>query len=95
MLGSAFGIEATARPGHTLQELEAVIEEELALLRKDGPSAAEVDRVRNVIETGTLSGLQRRGGFGGVADQLNLYNHYMGTPDYLTQDVMRRRARHA
>ena len=91
MLGSAFGIEVTARPGHTLQEMEAVIDEELALLRKDGPSAAEVDRVRNVIETGALSGLQRRGGFGGVADQLNLYNHYVGTPDYLAQDVMRRR----
>ncbi len=92
MLGSGFGIDAIARPGHTLQELEAAIEEELALIRKEGPTAAEVERVRNVIETRTLSGLQRRGGFGGVADQLNLYNHFLGTPDYLAQDVMRRRS---
>ncbi|HKY20569.1 MAG TPA: pitrilysin family protein [Vicinamibacterales bacterium] len=92
MLGSTFAIDAIARPGHTLQELEAAIEEELALILKEGPSAAEVERVRNVLETRTLSGLQRRGGFGGVADQLNLYNHYLGTPDYLTQDVMRRRS---
>ena len=91
MLGSTFGIDAIARPGHTLQELEAAIDEELALMRKEGPTAAEVERVRNVIETRTLSGLQRRGGFGGVADQLNLYNHFLGNPDYLAQDVMRRR----
>ncbi len=38
-----------------------------------------------------FSGLQLVGGFGGVADQLNLYNHYVGTPDYLAQDVARRR----
>ena len=91
MLSSAFSIDATARPGRTLQELETAIDEELAALRKEGPTQAEVDRVRNVIETRTLNGLQRRGGFGGVADQLNLYNHYVGTPDYLAQDIQRRR----
>ena len=58
MLGSVFGIEATARPGHTLQELETVIDEELELLRTKGPTAAEVERVRNVLETQIFSGLQ-------------------------------------
>jgi zinc protease len=91
MLGSVFGIEATARPGHTLQELEAVINEEVELLRTKGPTAAEVERARNVLETQIFNGLQLVGGFGGVADQLNLYNHYVGTPDYLTEDIMRRR----
>jgi zinc protease len=91
MLGSVFGIEATARPGHTLKEIEAAIDEELELLRAKGPAAAEVDRARNVIETQMFNGLQLVGGFGGVADQLNLYNHYTGNPDYLAQDVARRR----
>ena len=91
LLGSVFGIEATARPGRTLQEIETVINEELELLRTKGPTAAEVDRARNVLETQMFSGLQLVGGFGGVADQLNLYNHYVGTPDYLAQDVARRR----
>ena len=91
MLGSVFGIEATARPGHTLQELEAVINEEVELLRAKGPTAAEVERARNVLETQIFNGLQLVGGFGGVADQLNLYNHYVGNPDYLTEDIMRRR----
>ncbi len=91
MLGSVFSIEATARPGHTLQELETVINEEVELLRMKGPTAAEVERARNVLETQIFNGLQLVGGFGGVADQLNLYNHYTGNPDYLTEDIMRRR----
>jgi zinc protease len=91
MLGSIFGIEATARPGHTLQELEAVINEEIEALRTKGPTAAEVERARNVLETQIFNGLQLVGGFGGVADQLNLYNHYTGNPDYLAQDIARRR----
>ena len=91
MLGSVFGIEATARPGRTLQELEAAINAEVEALRAKGPTAGEVDRARNVLETQIFSGLQLVGGFGGVADQLNLYNHYVGTPDYLAQDIGRRR----
>jgi predicted Zn-dependent peptidase len=59
VLGSTFSISATARPGRTLEELEAAIDEELALLRKEGPTPAEVDRVRNVFETRVVSGLHR------------------------------------
>ena len=91
MLGSVFGVEATARPGHTLQELETVINEEIEALRAKGPTVAEIDRARNVFETQVFNGLQLVGGFGGVADQLNLYNHYIGKPDYLTEDIMRHR----
>jgi zinc protease len=51
-----------------------------------------VDRARNTIETNIVGGLESLGGFGGVADRLNAYNHYLGTPDYLQQDVARYRA---
>ncbi len=91
MLGSVFAVEATARPGHTLQELETAINEEVEALRAKGPTTAEIERVRNVLETQMFNGLQLVGGFGGVADLLNHYNHYLGTPDYLVQDVARRR----
>jgi zinc protease len=90
-LASVFVIQATARPGHTLKEIEAVIDEELERLRTESPTPAEVERVRNVLETRMFSGLQLVGGFGGVADLLNLYNHYVGNPNYLGQDVTRRR----
>ena len=39
--------------------------------------------------TRKISGLQRLGGFGGVADMLDLYNQYTGDPGYLPKDVAR------
>ena len=90
-LGSMFRIEATARPGHTAEELEKAIDEELAALRAAPPSPAEIEQARNTIETGIVGGLERLGGFGGVADRLNLYNHYLGTPEYLDKDLLRYR----
>jgi zinc protease len=92
MLGSVFNIEATARPGHTAEELEKAIDEELNRLRESGPDAAEVDRARNVLETRIVQGLETFGGFGGVADRLNMYNHYLGEPGYLPSDIQRYRA---
>lgn len=90
-LGSVFTIEATARPGHTPEELEKAIDEELAAMRQTGPNAGEVERARNVIETRIVRGLENLGGFGGVADRLNGYNHYLGDPGYLPKDIQRYR----
>jgi zinc protease len=92
ILGSIFQIEATARPGKTVQELEKAIEEELAAIRAAAPATREVEMARNTIETNIIGGLERLGGFGGVADRLNSYNHYLGNPDYLQSDIARYRA---
>jgi zinc protease len=89
MLGSLFEIQATAKPGVKPEDLEKAINDELSKLRADGPSQAEVDRARNVIETRIIQGLERLGGFGGVADRLNQYNHYLGDPGYLPKDIER------
>jgi zinc protease len=91
-LGSVFQIEATARPGRTAEELEKAIDAELQALVQSGPDQAEVDRARNVIETRIVQGLETLGGFGGVADRLNMYNHYLGDPGYLPKDIARYRA---
>jgi zinc protease len=92
ILGSIFQIEATARPGHTVEELEKAIEEELAAFRASPVEAREIEQARNTIETNIIGGLERLGGFGGVADRLNSYNHYLDTPDYLAKDIERYRA---
>ena len=91
ILGSKFTITATARPGHTAEELEAVINQELRRLIEQGPEAVELERARNTIETRIITGLETLGGFGGKADRLNSYEHYLGTPDYLRQDLQRYR----
>jgi zinc protease len=92
ILGSMFRIQATARPGHTAGELEKAIEEELQAFRARPPDAREIEQARNTIETGIIEGLETLGGFGGIADRLNSYNHYLGTPDYLQKDLQRYRA---
>ena len=89
MLTSVFIIEATARPGHTAEELEAALNAEVAAFQMSGPTQAEVERARNTAETQTVRGLERLGGFGGVADRLNDYNHYLGDPGYLRRDLGR------
>jgi zinc protease len=91
ILGSVFGVDVTARPGHKAEELETAINQELEAFLRDGPTADEVARARNVIETQIVGGLEALGGFGGVADRLNMYNHYLGNPDFLAQDVERYR----
>jgi zinc protease len=88
-LKSMFEIEVTARPGHTAEELEKAIDAELDALRQTPPTDAEIERARNTIQTHLIEGLEKQGGFGGVADRLQTYNHYLGTPDYLSQDLQR------
>jgi zinc protease len=85
-LGSIFELEVTAKPGVKPEDLEKAIDEEMDKIRKDGPTQAEVDRARNVTETGLIRGLQRTNG---VANRLNFYNQYAGTPDYFSKDVAR------
>lgn len=86
-----FEVYATARPGHGLSELQAVIDQELAKLAAEGPTAREVERAQNTFEAQFLSRMERVGGFGGKADQLNFYNYFVGTPDYFQKDLERYR----
>jgi zinc protease len=88
-LGSIFEIQATARPGVKPEDLEAAINAELESMRTSGPSSTELARAQNVIESRIIAGLETLGGFGGVADRLNSYNHYLGTPDFLAADIGR------
>ena len=86
VLRSVFQISATARPGVKPEDLEKAINEELAGFQKSGPTADEMKRARNGIETRTISGLEI---LNGVANLLNSYNHYLGTPDFLAADIGR------
>ncbi|HET9704903.1 MAG TPA: pitrilysin family protein [Vicinamibacterales bacterium] len=91
-LGSNFLIIATARPGQTLDKLQAVIDEELDRLRAAAPEAREMQRALNQVEANFFRSMERVGGFGGKADQLNSYYKATGTPDYFAKDLARYRA---
>ena len=92
MLGSYFMVRATARAGHTLDELEEVINEEIALLKSESPSEREIQRMVNQVEASFISQLERIGGFGGKADRLNHYYYQTGEPDYFNTDLNRYRS---
>ena len=91
-LSSQFQVVATARPGHTIAEIEKVIDEEIQKLQNEPPSAHELERSVNQIESSFYNRMERVGGFGGKADQLNGYYTVTGDPDFFNEDLARYRA---
>ncbi|MDE1163457.1 MAG: pitrilysin family protein [Acidobacteriaceae bacterium] len=86
-LAGMTGCSITARPGVKLEEIEPIVWDVIKKLDEEGPTEAEVKAAKAKALSGKIIGLQRLGGFGGVADTLNRYNQYMGDPDYLPKDV--------
>ncbi|MCX6150875.1 MAG: pitrilysin family protein [Ignavibacteriales bacterium] len=91
-LSSQFMIIATARAGHTLEELKKVIQEEIDKIKKDPPAERELQRAVNQYEARFTDGLENVGGFGGKADLLNNYFYATGNPDYFNEDLARYKA---
>jgi zinc protease len=60
-------------------------------MRANGPTATELERAQNMFESSIIRGLETLGGFGGVADRLNQYNHHLKDPGYLARDLDRYR----
>jgi zinc protease len=88
-IAGQFQIIATAKPGKTLEELERAINEELAKIKREPPTAEEMERGYNARESSFIYSMQTVGGFGGKSDQLNQYAVYTGKPDYFQQDLER------
>lgn len=99
-LGSQFNITVTARPAKgnsdgqdaVIDEIRRVIDEELDKLREAPPTDREHQRALNQIEASFFNRMERVGGFGGKADQLNQYYFATGNPDYFSKDLARYRA---
>ncbi len=91
-LGSQFCIVTTARSGHGLTELETVVQEEIDRLVAEAPAEREVQRSVHQFEASFLDSLERIGGFGGKADQLNAYYTLTGDPDWFQEDLARYKA---
>ena len=75
-----------------LEDLEATFWQEVGRLQTEGPTQDEVDSARTIEVTRKVTGLQRLGGFGGIADTLNSYNQFVGDPGYLPRDIARYQA---
>jgi zinc protease len=88
-IASQFYIMAQARPGVELAKVEKAIREELARLVKDGPTAAELDRVKTQRRAAFIRGVERIGGFGGKSDVLAQGEVYAGNPESYTLTLQR------
>ena len=88
-IAGEFFIQVTANAGESLADIEAIVNEELERLRQSAPSEHEIQRAKNRIESQHIRQLERVGGFGGRADQLNYYNTYTGDPSGINTDLER------
>ena len=93
-LGSMYLIDIVARPSsdppdQALAKLKAIVDEELEKLRDAGPEPREIERALNQVEASFYSRMERIGGFGGKADQLNGYYVMTGNPDFFNEDLNR------
>jgi zinc protease len=88
-LDGDFTVYATARPGHSLPELQASIDAEIRRLADAGPTPRELEQAQNATEASFLNQLEQ---VQAKANQLNSYYYFVGTPDYFQQDLARYRA---
>jgi len=80
-IAGVFTIEADARPGVELAKVEKAIDEELARFLAEGPTAAELERVKAQYAARFIKGAERIGGFGGKSDILATSMVFGGSPD--------------
>ena len=88
-IAGEFFVQVTANAGQSLEEIEKLVRQELDTLRQSGPTDHELQRAKNRIESQHVRQLERVGGFGGRADQLNYYNTYTGDPSGINTDLDR------
>ncbi|PZC45037.1 MAG: zinc protease [Chloroflexi bacterium] len=82
-------MSVTAAAGHSAQDVEAAARREIERLLTEPPTAKEVERARNRIESQHVRQAANIGGFGGRADMLNAYNVFADDPDLVNRDVDR------
>ena len=85
-IGGLFQITATARPNKSLDDIEKEIDLEIEKIKKEPPTADEIARSKNNIESQTIFGLQTVLGKGG---QISTYTGYLGKPKYFQADLDR------
>jgi len=88
-LGSQFMLTVTARPGADLARIEAIVDEELARLCSEGPTAQELEGSRTRQLAQFVRGVERIGGFFGKSDQLAEGQVYADDPGFFRTRMAR------
>ncbi|MGH8444500.1 MAG: M16 family metallopeptidase [Solimonas sp.] len=86
-IGSQFTIETTVKPGGDPAAVERAIDEEVQRFLREGPTAAELSRVKTSVFAAAIRNLERIDGFSGKSSQLAQYQVYCGTPERYTEEL--------
>lgn len=87
VLAGQFIIGADAKPDVELSAIEAIVDEELQRLLKEGPTADELARVKFRQAANFVRGAERIGGFGGKSDILAAGEVYHDNPAFYQQQL--------
>jgi zinc protease len=88
-LGGWFQLTVVANQGRSPAELLAPMQAAIDELKKDGPTAEEVERAKRQFVASRVRSIER---VGARADLLNRYQTYLGDPGWLARDLARYRA---
>jgi len=88
-LTSLFSIDVTLKAESSLDEVNAIIDAEMARFLKDGPTTVELERAQTKFNAGVIRGLEQIGGFGGKATALAQGELYAGDPGFFQTTLER------
>ena len=88
-IGGLFVIQATVKPGGDIAQVERAVSQEVARFLREGPTAAELQRVKTGYRAGFIRGVERIGGFGGKSDVLAQGEVFAGRADFYTTRLKR------
>jgi zinc protease len=86
-IAGAYIVYATAAEGQDLAKVESALDEELARFLRDGPTRAELERVRTEIKGSFIRGIEQVGGFRGKSNILAENAVFGGRPDFYKQSL--------
>jgi zinc protease len=81
-IAGAYIVYATVADANDIPQAERVLDEELARFLRDGPTRAELERVRTEIKGSFIRGIEQVGGFRGKSNILAENAVFGGRPDY-------------
>ena len=86
-ISGEFIIQTTTSPNKSTDEIAASLTEEINLIANTNPDKAEMEFAVNQIRSQFVRGLEKLGGFGGIADQLNYFNVIGNNPDLISEHI--------
>ncbi|MCP4201550.1 MAG: insulinase family protein [bacterium] len=84
-ISGQFRIYATAQPGGDLAAVEKAVDEEIRRFIEEGPTEAELERVKTQQFAEFVRNIEGVGGFGGKSDLLARHRVYGGDPGFYKQ----------